>query len=137
MSKQASNKIKSCAGKESFERMNYLHQISQRVLNFSPVASAYYGNLMMNIAKRGVLRIDPHVKRTLCRRCRLPLIIGQTCKVSVSKKDKMMYHRCTKCFYLRKYPINKDHKLHTDNKEYIVEVLDYGQTNESVQNVNN
>lgn len=44
----------------------------------------------------------------------------------------MIYHRCSKCFYLKKYPMNKNHQLHTDKEEFIVEVLDYGkEENES------
>ncbi|XP_058174004.1 uncharacterized protein LOC131288843 [Anopheles ziemanni] len=48
---------KFCAGRETFERMNYLYQAAMLMSDKNPHLSAYYGKLTKSIGKKAVLRI--------------------------------------------------------------------------------
>ncbi|XP_030760139.1 ribonuclease P protein subunit rpr2-like [Sitophilus oryzae] len=120
------NKIKKCAGMESFQRMNYLYQICNAMATQSKAshrASVQYSNLMINISKKAVQRLDVEIKRTICKGCRSLLLPGITCKVRIKKKK--LLHHCLLCSTTKVFPCkNKDYKLWVENPS-VVECLDY------------
>ncbi|KPJ16794.1 hypothetical protein RR48_13650 [Papilio machaon] len=44
-------------GNDSFQRINYLYQISKYMAGKNPALSSYYGNLIINIGKKNVLKM--------------------------------------------------------------------------------
>ncbi|XP_066591303.1 uncharacterized protein Rpp21 isoform X2 [Prorops nasuta] len=79
---------KSCQGKDVFERLNYLYQASQLMAPKNRVAASCYGNTMVNCAQKSVLRLEPNVKRTICKCCQSYLIPGETAR-KVSNKTRI------------------------------------------------
>ncbi|KAJ8980681.1 hypothetical protein NQ317_013293, partial [Molorchus minor] len=76
-------KLKKCAGKEGFQRMNYLYQASNTLITenaASNIAASLYMNLLVNVSKKTVQRLDIEIKRTICKGCRNLLLAGLTCK---------------------------------------------------------
>lgn len=53
----ASKSKKSCQGKDTFERMNYLYQAAQELIGKNNVLSCYYGSQCKSISRKSVLRM--------------------------------------------------------------------------------
>eukprot|EP00124_Ichthyophonus_hoferi_P004967 Ihof_evm3s627 gene=Ihof_evmTU3s627 len=109
----------SLPNKEAYERMNYLYQAAQFALLSAdhpnvPLAR-HYCITLKNIAKRLVLRIDPTVKRTICKRCNCLLAPGVTSTVRVQSKPRThLVITCNECGFLRRYNTSDSHQLWTD-----------------------
>lgn len=122
-----SSTTKKCVGKDVFERMNFLYQASNLLVSDYPThhkTSSMYSNLLVNICRKAVLRLDIPIKRSLCKTCRIPLLPGITCKVRIKKKK--IIWTCLTCNTCKMF----DSKIHdfvpwTLQDESIVEVLDY------------
>ncbi|OWR55808.1 ribonuclease P protein subunit p21 [Danaus plexippus plexippus] len=114
-------------GNDSFQRMNFLYQISKQIAPKYPVLSAYYGNLVINVAKKMVLKIHPDMKRQICKKCRCILIDGETAKIKIKRKNKSKYivWTCDICGMKKSYPAdeNKDHRVWSEKPESVVEVI--------------
>lgn len=118
--------IKPCQGKDIFERMNYLYQASHLMALKNRVAASYYGNVMIGCAKKSVLRIEPDIKRTICKCCQSPLIPGETAKVRlVSKPMKGVKWTCLTCLSVKKYPTKKGYKLWTEQPNSVVHTFNF------------
>ncbi|XP_048505976.1 ribonuclease P protein subunit p21 [Athalia rosae] len=114
--------------KDVLERMNYLYQASHLMAigAKNPIAASYYGYVMMKCAQKSVLRMDPDVKRSVCKCCLSPLIPGVTAKVRlVSKPTKMVRWKCLICDATKQYPTKGGHELWADRPEALIEMLQY------------
>lgn len=68
------------------------------------------------VSKRTVLKLLPHMKRTMCKKCFLVLIPGLTLSMRIEntlkdgKSDKadVLVHGCLQCNNEKRYPIGKD-----------------------------
>ncbi|XP_075983026.1 ribonuclease P protein subunit Rpp21 [Anticarsia gemmatalis] len=120
-------KPKKVQGNDSFQRINYLYQISKMMAEKNPALSSYYGNLVINVAKKNVLKIHPEIKRQLCKKCRCVLVENVTGKMKVksSKKTKTIEWTCNTCNSKRYFPANKgkDHRVWLEKPEAVVEVI--------------
>ncbi|XP_012234166.1 uncharacterized protein Rpp21 [Linepithema humile] len=133
------NKNKCCQHKDIFERMNYLYQASHLIALKNRVAASYYGNNMLGCAKKAVLRIEPNLKRTICKCCQTPLIPGETARVRLTSKPiKGVKWTCLTCKNTKRFPTKKEYKLWVDQPEAVVETLDYTSKskNEGIQKRN-
>ncbi|XP_076008905.1 ribonuclease P protein subunit p21 [Genypterus blacodes] len=86
--------------KESYQRLNFLYQAAHCVVAQQPenVALArFYCFTQRTIARRLVLRQDPSVKRTLCKRCCSLLIPGVTASVRQQRKKRKTRFTVMKC----------------------------------------
>ncbi|KAG7211859.1 hypothetical protein KM043_011080 [Ampulex compressa] len=120
------NETRACQGKDVFERMNYLYQASHLMALKNRVAASYYNNMMVACARKAVLRMEPSVKRTICKRCQTPLIPGETARVRLSsKRVKGIRYTCLTCMNSKRYPTGKGYKLWTDQPESTIQLLDY------------
>ncbi|CAL8307134.1 unnamed protein product [Lota lota] len=109
--------------KEAYQRLNYLHQAAHCVLsqNASNVELArFYSFTQKTIAKRLVLRQDPSVKRTLCKKCCSLLIPGVTATSRQRRKNRATRFtviRCLSCGQTKKFLNNPEHCLWVDRPE--------------------
>ncbi|TPX43265.1 hypothetical protein SeMB42_g02156 [Synchytrium endobioticum] len=109
--------------KDAHTRMNFLQQASSLMLlatthpNDVPASSdtsnsvgtslvslgRFYSVGMRNIASKLVMRVDPHVKRNLCRKCGVGLIPGMTSKVRTKRKNgrTVVSTTCLECQHKR------------------------------------
>ncbi|XP_027003739.1 ribonuclease P protein subunit p21 [Tachysurus fulvidraco] len=109
--------------KEAFQRLNFLYQAAHCVLAQNPEnteLARFYCFTQKTIAKRLVLRQDPSVKRTMCRKCCALLISGVTSTVRQrkgSQKQRTTLIRCLSCGQTKKFPNNPKHQLWVDQPE--------------------
>ncbi|KAG7276110.1 hypothetical protein CRUP_026199, partial [Coryphaenoides rupestris] len=109
--------------KEAYQRLNYLHQAAHCVLaqNASNVELArFYSFTQKTIAKRLVLRQDPSVKRTLCKKCCALLIPGVTAtsrQRRKNRKTRFTVIRCLSCGQAKRFLNNPDHCLWVNKPE--------------------
>ncbi|CAG8790171.1 43883_t:CDS:10 [Gigaspora margarita] len=79
-----------------------------------------------------ILRIDPSIKRTLCKRCDSVLLPGVTSQIRIkSKPEPQLQMMCTQCGTARGYPIRKGYQLFSEKSENI-----YGTENDQNQSKN-
>ncbi|KTW32048.1 uncharacterized protein T551_00730 [Pneumocystis jirovecii RU7] len=87
----------------------YINSHSEQAL------SKFYINTAKKIARKAVLKINPSIKRTLCRRCDTILLPGITSSIKIenfSKKNKnkadISVITCNFCNTQKKYPVLKN-----------------------------
>ena len=85
--------------KDALERMNYLYQLAYKSLDLGNEALArFYIFTMTGIAKRLAIRLDPSIKRTICKYCNSLLVAGITMRVRISpKRETHVIQTCLYC----------------------------------------
>ncbi|XP_053310970.1 ribonuclease P protein subunit p21 [Spea bombifrons] len=112
--------------KEAFERLNFLYQAAHCVLAQNPEnveLARFYCQTQRVISKRLVLRQDPSVKRTICKRCSSLLIPGVTSTVRQKKcrGQRKTVIRCLSCGLTKRFLSNPDYKLWCEQPEALLE----------------
>ncbi|EDX16818.1 uncharacterized protein LOC6724838 [Drosophila simulans] len=80
------NKMKHLTQLGISSRMNFLFQASNLMaVGNQPKLAAYYGKLCRNVGNKAVMHMAPALKRSLCRRCFLPLIPGVNTELHVAE----------------------------------------------------
>lgn len=110
-------------GFDAYHRINYLYQAAHLIASQKPqnidMASSYI-HVLKSVRNRRVLKIDPHMKRTFCKKCSSLLIPGLTSSVRVKskgKKKKYTVIKCLKCNTVKRYSHNSNHQLWQDKPE--------------------
>ncbi|XP_005815655.1 ribonuclease P protein subunit p21-like [Xiphophorus maculatus] len=109
--------------REAYERLNYLYQAAHCVLSQNPnnvELARFYCFTQKTIARRLVLRQDPSVKRTVCKKCWSLLIPGVTATTRQrrkNKKNRFTVVRCLGCGQTKNLLNNPDHCLWADRPE--------------------
>ncbi|TDG42047.1 hypothetical protein AWZ03_011531 [Drosophila navojoa] len=68
--------------------MNFLYQASNLMAHSNNnTLAAYYGKLCRNVGTKALIKISPGVKRTLCRRCSLPLLPGINTTLEIGQQQ--------------------------------------------------
>uniref|UniRef100_A0A060T7X8 ARAD1D05874p n=1 Tax=Blastobotrys adeninivorans TaxID=409370 RepID=A0A060T7X8_BLAAD len=77
------------AQRDRYARVSFLYQgaVTAMANNYGPLARAY-GYTLKSVAKKNVLRLSPHIKRSLCKKCSQLLIPGVSCSVRVQGEGK-------------------------------------------------
>ncbi|XP_068124549.1 ribonuclease P protein subunit p21 [Hyperolius riggenbachi] len=112
--------------KEAFQRLNYLYQAAHCVLAQNPEnveLARFYCHTEKMISKRLVLRQDPSVKRTICKRCSSLLLSGITCTVRQKKcrGQRQTVVRCLSCGLTKRFLSNPNYKLWCEQPEALLE----------------
>jgi len=112
-------------GQDVFERINFLYQAAYSVIVANPknvnLARSYCATLLQ-IARHQVTRIDPQVKRRICKKCNLLLIPGLTCSVrQKAKREKHAVVTCLECGTLKRFLNRADYQLWCENPKFDVE----------------
>nr|XP_020459065.1 ribonuclease P protein subunit p21-like isoform X2 [Monopterus albus] len=109
--------------KEAYQRLNYIYQAAHCVLSQNPEnveLARFYCFTQRTIARRLVLRQDPSVKRTLCKKCCSLLIPGVTATVRQQRKNsrtRFTVVRCLSCGQSKTLLNNPDYCLWADRPE--------------------
>ncbi|KAG8587184.1 hypothetical protein GDO81_005596 [Engystomops pustulosus] len=112
--------------KEAFERLNFLYQAAHCVLAANPEnveLARFYCHTQKTIGKRLVLRQDPSIKRTICKRCSSLLLSGITCTVRQRKRrgQRLTLVRCLSCGVTKRFLNNPNYKLWSEQPEALLE----------------
>ncbi|KAI9204899.1 uncharacterized protein BJ171DRAFT_503978 [Polychytrium aggregatum] len=103
--------------RDAFQRMNFLHQAacylgSRRhqadqkdgaIAAGVPLAS-YYNHAMKRICRKLVVRLDPSVKRQICKQCHAPLIPTLTSDIELKKEPLRIVTTCGRCKTTKSLP---------------------------------
>ncbi|XP_063809664.1 ribonuclease P protein subunit p21 [Pseudophryne corroboree] len=108
--------------KEAFQRLNFLYQAAHCVLAQNPEnveLARFYCHTERTISKRLVLRQDPSIKRTICKRCSSLLLSGITCTVRQKKRrgQRQTVVRCLSCGLTKRFLNNPNYKLWCEQPE--------------------
>ncbi|XP_026861313.1 ribonuclease P protein subunit p21 isoform X2 [Electrophorus electricus] len=123
--------------KEAFQRLNFLYQAAHCVLAQNPEnieLARFYCFTQKTIAKRLVLRQDPSVKRTICKKCCSLLIPGVTSTVRQrrgSRRQRVTVVRCLSCGFTKTFQNNPKYHLWVDQPEAQLENLPQPDVNPS------
>nr|XP_016937165.1 uncharacterized protein LOC108015299 [Drosophila suzukii] len=83
------NKKKLLAQRHVSSRMNFLFQASNLMAEgHRTKLAAYYGKLCRNVGTKAVMHMAPALKRSLCKRCSLPLLPGVNTELQVAEEPK-------------------------------------------------
>ncbi|XP_056412239.1 ribonuclease P protein subunit p21 isoform X1 [Hyla sarda] len=112
--------------KEAFQRLNFLYQAAHCVLAANPEnveLARFYCHTEKTIGKRLVLRQDPSIKRTICKRCSSLLLSGITCTVRQRKRrgQRLTIVRCLSCGLTKPFLNNPNYKLWSEQPEALLE----------------
>ncbi|CAJ0847396.1 2608_t:CDS:2 [Entrophospora sp. SA101] len=123
--------------RELYQRMNFLYQAATLMTttstsNNSSIVSndnnklasvgRFYINTMKTIGKKQVIRMDPSVKRTLCKKCETLLLPSITSHVRIkSCPEPGLQITCKYCNAKKKFSTHKDLKLDLEKPENIIE----------------
>ncbi|CAG8716517.1 8589_t:CDS:2 [Dentiscutata erythropus] len=112
--------------RELYQRMNFLYQAATLMTKSTNTKksliplSRFYISTMKSIGTKQVLRIDPSIKRTLCKKCESVLIPGVTSRIRIKPKpEPQLQVLCTQCGTTRGYPARKGYQLFSEKSENI------------------
>ncbi|KAJ3276786.1 Ribonuclease P protein subunit p21 [Terramyces sp. JEL0728] len=106
----AKKKPISIPNKDIYQRMNFLYQAQTQYKHLLP---SYFNRQMKQVARKVVLRIDPSIKRTICKKC--------NALVDFVGYEKKAVFECKVCGTLKKFG-NKQlfNDLHSEIKTLIM-----------------
>lgn len=104
---------------ENYGRINYLVQASRKVFNNDESISSQLGSLAISFGRRlPQVRLDPLLKREMCKGCGVYLVYGVNAKVRhKSKRQKHLVITCLTCHTIKRFVTNPDHKLWSEQSE--------------------
>ena len=112
---------RSIANREAYSRMNFLYQASQEVLikNAENLElSRFYTFTMKNIGQKLLCKMEPSIKRTICKYCHSVLIPGLTSTVRIkAKRERHLVVRCLDCGTLKRFNTRKDYQLWAEQEQ--------------------
>lgn len=118
---QQPKKPKVIPHRDHYARISYLAQASQLMGDCNEGLSRCYTSTMTTVAKKTVLRLSPHLKRTVCKKCSRKLT-PTNCDIELenlsklqSSKANVLIYTC-KCGTAKRFPVGKkeDYKLWAD-----------------------
>ena len=109
----------------AFSRMNYLYQAAsmctQTPTEQSVRLAAYYGMLLRGIGKKAQARMDPSIKRTLCKGCHMLMVPGVTATVRLQKRPvAQVTWLCKCCATIKRFNLRKGYKIWAEHEEAVV-----------------
>ncbi|KAH6569754.1 hypothetical protein BASA50_009749 [Batrachochytrium salamandrivorans] len=117
---------------DCMHRLNFLYQaahlytVKQHGPNTAPQTrsvaglSRLLGQQMKLVAKKLVIRLDPHIKRTICKKCHGALVPGISSTVRTgAEPSKKLEITCLYCNTIRTLGINPRHVLFNDKNEWV------------------
>ncbi|CAB4015372.1 ribonuclease P subunit p21-like [Paramuricea clavata] len=112
---------KSLANREAYTRMNFLYQASQTVLMENPVnleLSRFYAFTMKSIGQKLLCKMDPSIKRTICKYCHSILVPGLTSTIRVkAKRERHLVVTCLDCGTLKRFNTCKNYQLWSEQQQ--------------------
>lgn len=109
-------------GGDAFHRMNFLYQVASLLLEREQTPSrlvSLYGHALHMISRRIQAKLDPSIKRTLCKKCSTLLWPGITCteRLRGGKGKKRQTITCLVCGTIKRFPTKRGYQLWYDSIE--------------------
>lgn len=107
-------------------RINYLYQLSTTVAEQCPGLSSTYNSILKGISQKTLLKIDPEIKRNICKRCNTMLIPGETATCRMVKKSKgMIKWTCKFCGKSKTFSENDNYCMWSENPKFLLQTIVY------------
>lgn len=110
-------------GGDAFHRMNFLYQVANKVLEQDPSTgniASFYGHVLHMISRRVQAKLDPSIKRSLCKKCSVLLFPGVTCTERLrtsSGRGQRLVVTCLRCGTVKRFPTRRGYQLWYDKAE--------------------
>ncbi|XP_050032689.1 ribonuclease P protein subunit p21 [Dermacentor andersoni] len=110
-------------GGDAFQRMNFLYQVASKVLEQDPSAgklASFYGHVLHMISRRVQAKLDPSIKRSLCKKCSVLLCPGVTCTERLrasAQRGQRLVVTCLRCGTIKRFPTKRGYQLWYDKAE--------------------
>uniref|UniRef100_H2ZKL6 Uncharacterized protein n=1 Tax=Ciona savignyi TaxID=51511 RepID=H2ZKL6_CIOSA len=112
--------------KDVYQRLNYLYQAAHFAISMKPpnwILSRHYTKTMKTLALKNVVRLHPHVKRSICKQCSLLMIPGVTSQVRNKGKPKQTMITCKSCGGFKRFLQSLDYVLWHEKPENIANIV--------------
>jgi len=107
-------------------RINYLYQLSTALAEHCPGLSSTYNSMLKGICQKNLLKIDPEIKRNICKRCNTMLIPGKTVACRIIKKSKgTIKWTCTFCGYSKTFRKNDNYCMWSEDSRFLLNNIVY------------
>lgn len=107
-------------------RINYLYQLSTIIADECPGLSSIYNSILKGLSQKSLLKIDPEIKRNICKRCNTMLIPGKTVTCRIIKKSKgSIKWSCTFCGKSKIFRKNNNYCTWSENSEFLLQTIVY------------
>lgn len=107
-------------------RVNYLYQLSTALAEQCPGLSSTYNSILKGLTQKSLLKIDPEIKRNICKRCNTILIPGKTVTCRTIKKSKgTIKWSCKFCGKSKMYKKNNNNCMWSENSKYLLQTIVY------------
>lgn len=107
-------------------RVNYLYQLSKTMAEHCPGLSSTYNTILKGLSQKNLLKIDPEIKRNICKRCNTMLIPGKTVTCRTIKKSKgTIKWTCTFCGKSKTFKKNNDCCIWSENPQFLLQTIIY------------
>ena len=92
------------ASQVAFQRCEYLLSLAGKTWKSDEKLAKRYVQLTRKIAMRFRLKLG---RRSFCKQCNSPFIVGETLKVRISSKEKCVVWKCVPCGNVLRFPFRK------------------------------
>lgn len=107
-------------------RINYLYQLSTTVAELCPGLSSTYNSILKGLSQKSLLKLDPEMKRNICKGCNTMLIPGKTVMCRTIKKSKgAIKWTCIFCGKSKIFRNNKDYCMWSENPNVLLQTIIY------------
>lgn len=105
-------------------RVNYLYQLSTALAEQCPGLSSTYNSILKGLTQKSLLKIDPEIKRNICKGCNTILIPGKTVTCRTIKKSKgTIKWSCKFCGKSKMYKKNNNNCMWSENSKYLLQTI--------------
>lgn len=107
-------------------RINFLYQLSTTVAEECPGLSSRYNTILKGLSQKCLTKLDPEIKRNICKRCNTMLIPGKTVTCRTIKKSKgTIKWTCTFCGKSKTFNKKNNYCMWSENLEYLLQTIVY------------
>jgi ribonuclease P protein subunit RPR2 len=91
------NNSKPIVKKIAAERMSILYGLAIDSLKSNPELSKEYVKNIIKISSHCKIRMDPKIRATICKDCKLPLVPGTNSELRIIAREHRKIYRCVAC----------------------------------------
>lgn len=105
-------------------RINYLYQLSTTVAEQCPGLSSTYNSILKGLSQKNLIKIDPEMKRNICKGCNTMLIPGKTVTCRTIRKSKgAIKWSCKFCGKSKIFKNNNNYCMWSENSKFLLQTI--------------
>jgi ribonuclease P protein subunit RPR2 len=101
---------------DNVSRVSYLFQAAEKVAKICPALNQHYGKIMTVISEKTAAKRDFTMKRSMCKKCNVVLVLGVNASYRLRRKKNRKSHptqviTCQSCKTVKRFPTTPGYKL--------------------------